>query len=86
MRELTLNDLKTVSIVEASLTAGFGDTRAFKKVFEAAGYRVIPVSERKRRVLLVDLAHFLADRIKHQEPQALNQETSPPRWRVFYLE
>ena len=70
MNDLTLRDLKTVSVSEAAATVGFKSSREFLKVWQGSGFKLIRVSERKRQVMLSDVAAFLARRLSETDNHA----------------
>jgi hypothetical protein len=68
----TLEDLRMVSVGEAARVTGFKSARHFRKLFQADGFRVVPISERKNHVFMVDVASFLARRMNLDEPKTNN--------------
>ena len=69
--ELTLDELKTVPVRDAALACSFRSARQFLDVWQAAGYRTLRPSPRKRVVYVTDIAKFLSERI---EPLAQSME------------
>lgn len=56
------NELRTVSVREAAAATGFDRVENFLHHFEAAGFKHIRISERKRRVLISELDRFIASK------------------------
>lgn len=64
---MTLHELKTEPISDAAAACGFKDPRQFLEAWNAAGYRVMRPSPRKRVVYVTDIAKFLSERIEPQQ-------------------
>ena len=55
-----IDELRTVSVREAAAATGFDRVENFLRHFGAAGFTVVRISERKRRVLVSELAAFIS--------------------------
>jgi hypothetical protein len=72
----TIDDLRTVSVREAAATTGFDRVENFLHHFEAAGFKHIRISERKRPVLLRELAAFINQRRKMDQRMSQTESTT----------
>ena len=61
---MAIDDLKTVPVRDAASACSFRSTRQFLDVWQAAGYRTLRPSPRKRVVFVSDIAKFLRERIE----------------------